>query len=139
MSLMKAQLLYSAEHHYEAGMPHQLQPKHSGQQPHTEPHAAWQGEGRGWHLVADGEGEPVGDGQAGVEQLRDVPGVGVRGLREAEVDVDGLAVLRVEAAQRAADGRAPVPACSGSGPGQRKEQWEQDMEDWWWAAAQSVR
>ena len=80
------------------------------------------GERGGGHLIADGEWEPVGNGQAGVEQLRDVPGVGVRGLREAEVDVDGPAVLRVDAAQRAADGRSPVSACSGPSPGQRREE-----------------
>ncbi len=75
-------------------------------------HAAWQEERGGGHLIADGEGEPVGDGQAGVEQLRHMPGVGVGGLRKAEVDVDGPAVLWVDAAQRAADGRPPVSACS---------------------------
>ena len=69
-------------------------------------------------LVADGEWEPVDNGEPGVEHLRDVPGVGVAGLRKAQVDVDGSAVLRVQAPQRSADCTAPVPACIGQ-PGPR--------------------
>ena len=64
------------------------------------------------YLVADGQGEPVCDGHFGVQDLRQVPGVGVGGPREAHVDVDGAAVLRVHPAQRCADGAAPVASCA---------------------------
>lgn len=51
-------------------------------------------------LIADEEREPVCNGQAGVGQLGHVPGVEkVRG-REAEVDVDCLAVLAVLGSQQ---------------------------------------
>ena len=69
----------------------------------------------GADLVADGQGEPVGDGQLGVGNLGQVPGVGVGGPREAHVDVDGAAVLRVHPSQRSGDSAAPVASCAQHG------------------------
>lgn len=66
-------------------------------------------------LVADGQGEPIRKGHLGIEDLRQVPGVGVGGPREAHIDVDGSAVLRVRAPQRCADGAAPVASCAQHG------------------------
>ena len=136
MSPVETQLPHSAEHGLEAKVA--ISCSHCDQSSSRMQDRMRHGRGRegGRHLIADGEGEPVGDGQTGIEQLRHVPGVGVRGLRKAEVDVDGPAVLWVDAAQRAADGCPPVPACSAPSPGQWREGCEQDMEGWWRGAAQ---
>lgn len=48
-------------------------------------------------LVADSQREPVCNRQLCVDDLRYMPWVGEGGLRKAQVDMDGLAVLRVHA------------------------------------------